>query len=148
MTFNLGNQLWEGGQTVSRDAITQVLQSHFHLEFLKRIDEIVIFHTLGKEQLTDIVDILLQHVSRGMADMGYSLDVSAKARDYVADVGCHPDFGARPLKRAIQREHQDPLALKILEGEFKVGDTIHVERGSDGLVLSSGVPNGERVVVE
>jgi ATP-dependent Clp protease ATP-binding subunit ClpB len=148
MTSNLGNQLWEGGQTVSRNAITQVLQSHFRPEFLNRFDGNVIFHTLGKEQLTRIVDILLQHVSRRMADKGYSLDVSAGTRDYLAEVGYHPDFGARPLKRAIQRELQDSLALKILAGEFKVGDTIYVGRGSDGLVLSSGVPNGERVVVE
>ncbi len=148
MTSNLGNQLWEGGQTVSRDAITQVLQSHFRPEFLNRIDEIVIFHTLGKEQLTRIVDILMQHVSRRMADKGYSLDVSAGARDYLTEVGYHPDFGARPLKRAIQRELQDPLALKILAGEFKVGDTIHVNRGSDGLDFSSDAPTVEGDVME
>ncbi|MGA2502986.1 MAG: ATP-dependent chaperone ClpB [Anaerolineales bacterium] len=148
MTSNLGNQLWEGGQTVSRDAITQVLQSHFRPEFLNRIDEIVIFHTLGKEQLTRIVDILMQHVSRRMADKGYSLDLSAGARDYLTEVGYHPDFGARPLKRAIQRELQDPLALKILAGEFKVGDTIHVNRGSDGLDFSSDAPTVEGDVME
>ena len=137
MTSNLGNQLWEGGQTVTRDAITQVLQAHFRPEFLNRIDEIVIFHPLDREQLAKIVDILLQQVSHRLADRGYTLEVSPTAREYLAEVGYHPDFGARPLKRAIQREVQDPLALKILSGEFKDGDTLRVDRGSQGLTFSA-----------
>jgi ATP-dependent Clp protease ATP-binding subunit ClpB len=140
MTSNLGNQLWEGGQTVTRDAITQVLQGHFRPEFLNRIDEIVIFHPLGKDQLTSIVDILLRQVTRRLADKGYSLEVSPAAREYLAEVGYHPDFGARPLKRAIQRELMDPLSLKILAGEFKDGDTIQVDGGPEGLVFAADAP--------
>ncbi len=137
MTSNLGNQLWEGGKTVTRDTMTQILQSHFRPEFLNRIDEIVIFHPLDKEQLSSIVNILLRHVSRRLVEKGYSLEVSPAAHLYLAEVGYHPDFGARPLKRAIQRELEDPLALKILSGEFKEGDRILVERTTDGLKFST-----------
>ena len=118
----------------------KVLQAHFRPEFLNRIDEIVIFHPLGKEHLAGIVTIQLQRVSRLLADKGYQLEVSQSARDYLAEVGYDPDFGARPLKRAIQRELQDPLALKILAGEFKEGDMIKVDRTAKGLTFVSGKP--------
>jgi len=140
MTSNLGNQLWEGGRTVTRDEVTQVLQDHFRPEFLNRIDEIVIFHPLGREHLAGIVDIQLKRVSHLLTEKGFHLDVSDAARKYLADVGYDPDFGARPLKRAIQRELQDPLALKILSGEFSDGDTIRVDSGKDELVFSVGEP--------
>ena len=146
MTSNLGNTLWENGHRVSRDEITRVLQAHFRPEFLNRIDEIVVFHPLGKEHLAGIVDIQLRRVSRLLAEKGYRLEVTEAAREYLAEVGYDPQFGARPLKRAIQRELQDPLALKILAGEFKEGDIIKVERGSAGLILRD-VPVVEGEVV-
>ena len=142
MTSNLGNELWEGGHKVTRDEITHVLQAHFRPEFLNRIDEIVIFHPLRKEQLAGIVDIQLRRVSKLLADKGYHLEVSEAAREYLAEVGYDADFGARPLKRVIQRELQDPLALKILAGEVHEGDTLRVDRGKEGLVFSSS-PQGE-----
>ena len=148
MTSNLGNQLWEGGRKVTRDEITQVLQGHFRPEFLNRIDEIVVFHPLRREDLRQIVDIQLDRLHRRIADRGYQLDVSERARDYLAEVGYDPDFGARPLKRTIQRELQDPLALKILSGEFHEGATIHVERGQESLVFKAAdslVVQGELV---
>ncbi len=148
MTSNLGNQLWEGGHAVTRDEITRVLQNHFRPEFLNRIDEIVVFHPLGKEHLAGIVDIQLRRVSQLLADKGYRLEVSEAAREYLAEVGYDPDFGARPLKRAIQRELQDPLALKILAGEFKEGDTIRVERGESGLTFSAAIETVVGEVVE
>lgn len=135
MTSNLGNQLWEGGHTVGRDEITRVMQAHFRPEFLNRIDEIVVFQTLGREQLAQIVDIQLRRSVRLLAERGFSLEVSPAAREYLAEVGYDPDFGARPLKRAIQRELQDPLALKLLAGEFQEGMTIFVDRGSEGLTF-------------
>jgi len=147
MTSNLGNQLWEGGRTVTRHEITRVLQAHFRPEFLNRIDEIVVFHPLGKEHLAGIVDIQLRRVSRLLAEKGYRLEVSEAAREYLAEVGYDPQFGARPLKRAIQRELQDPLALKILAGEFKEGDTIKVDRGKEGLTFTADVPVVEGEVV-
>jgi ATP-dependent Clp protease ATP-binding subunit ClpB len=136
MTSNLGNTLWEGGRQVGRDEITRVLQGHFRPEFLNRIDEIVVFHPLGREHIGSIVDIQLKRVADLLAGRGYTLEVSDAARDYLAEVGYDPDFGARPLKRAIQRELQDPLALKILAGEIREGDAIHVEKGAEGLTFS------------
>ncbi len=135
MTSNLGNQLWEGGKTVTRDEIVHVLQGHFRPEFLNRLDEIVIFHPLRKEHLAGIVDIQLRRVNRLLAEKGYHLEVTEAAREYLAEIGYDPDFGARPLKRTILRELQDPLALNILSGEFSEGETIHVDRGEDGLIF-------------
>jgi len=139
MTSNLGSQLWEGGRKATRDEINKVLQNHFRPEFLNRIDEIVTFHQLTKTHLAGIVDIQLRHVSKLLADKGYLLEVSEAAREYLAEVGYDPDFGARPLKRAIQRELQDSLALKILSGDFYEGDVIQVDRGEEGLVFSTAV---------
>ncbi|HTP01302.1 MAG TPA: ATP-dependent chaperone ClpB [Anaerolineales bacterium] len=144
MTSNLGNQLWEGGHDVTRDEITRVLQAHFRPEFLNRIDEIVVFHPLQKEQLAGIVAIQLRRVSQLLEDKGYHLEVTEAAREYLADVGYDADFGARPLKRVIQREVQDPVALKILSGEVHEGDTIQVDRGKSGLVFSTRT-QGEKV---
>jgi len=146
MTSNLGSQLWEGGRDATRDEITHALQSHFRPEFLNRIDEIVIFHTLSREQLSSIVDIQLRRVSGLLAEKGYGLEVAQAAREYLADVGYDPTFGARPLKRAIQRELQDPLALKILAGEFHEGETIQVERGKEGLIFRTSTPEKKRKI--
>jgi ATP-dependent Clp protease ATP-binding subunit ClpB len=133
MTSNLGNQLWDGGRQVSRDEITTVLQAHFRPEFLNRIDEIVVFHPLTREHISEIVGIQLRRVAGLLAERGYALEVSEAAREYLAEVGYDPDFGARPLKRAIQRELQDPLALKILSGELGEAELVRVERGPEGL---------------
>ena len=140
MTSNLGNQLWEGERIVTRDAINHVLQEHFRPEFLNRIDEIVVFHPLRKEHLAEIVDIQLRRVRQLLVNRGFNLEVSDEAREYIAETGYDPTFGARPLKRAIQRELQDPLALRLLAGEFDEGDTIVVDRGPEGLTFSSTVP--------
>jgi ATP-dependent Clp protease ATP-binding subunit ClpB len=133
MTSNLGNQLWEGGRSVEREEISAVLQAHFRPEFLNRIDEIVIFHPLNREQLSQIVAIQLRRVESLLAERGFDLQISPEAVDFLTEVGYDPDFGARPLKRAIQRELQDPLALKILSGDFLEGDTVQVDRGPHGL---------------
>ena len=148
MTSNLGNALWESGHAVTREEITRMLQANFRPEFLNRIDEIVTFHVLKKEHLAGIIDIQLRRVNQLLADKGYHLEVSAAAREYLADVGYDPDFGARPLKRAIQREMQDPLALKILSGEFVEGDTILVDRGPQGLTFSAKVEVVEGELVD
>jgi ATP-dependent Clp protease ATP-binding subunit ClpB len=137
MTSNLGNQLWEGGRSVSRDEITAVLQAHFRPEFLNRIDEIVIFHPLEREHLLKIVEIQLLRVAGLLSERGFDLEVTPEAAQYLTEAGYDPDFGARPLKRAIQRELQDPLALRILSGDFLEGELIRVERGQEGLEFSS-----------
>jgi ATP-dependent Clp protease ATP-binding subunit ClpB len=133
MTSNLGNQLWEGGRDVSHDEIMRVLQIQFRPEFLNRIDEIVVFHPLSREHIAQIVDIQLRRVAALLKERGFTLEVSEAAREHLAEVGYDPDFGARPLKRAIQRELQDPLALRILSGAFHEGEVVRVERGPDGL---------------
>ena len=148
MTSNLGNTLWENGRQVRREEITRILQAHFRPEFLNRIDEIVVFHPLGKEHLAGIVDIQLRRVAKLLAEKGYKLEVSESAREYLAEVGYDPQFGARPLKRALQRELQDPLALKVLAGELKEGDTIRVERDPAGLTFSAAMEVVEGEVVE
>lgn len=145
MTSNLGNQLWQGGRSVSRDEITGLLQSHFRPEFLNRIDEIVTFHPLEREHLRQIVEIQLRRVESLLSERGYDLEVTSEAIEYLTEVGYDPDFGARPLKRAIQRELQDPLALSILSGEFQEGDLIRVERGQEGLTFA---PAEQAVVLE
>ena len=107
----------------------------------------MVFHTLGKEHLAEIVEIQLRRVKKLLADKVYHLEVSDDARDYIAEAGYDPTFGARPLKRAIQRELQDPLALRILSGEFSEGDTILVELGPEGLTFTADVPVVEGEVV-
>jgi ATP-dependent Clp protease ATP-binding subunit ClpB len=130
--------LWQNGAAVDREQINRVLQAHFRPEFLNRLDEIVAFHPLSREHMAAIVEIQLQRVAKLLADRGYTLDLSPEAKLYLGEVGYDADFGARPLKRAIQRELQDPLALQVLGGEIHSGDTIHVGRGPDGLTFSAG----------
>ncbi len=116
--------------------INRVLQAHFRPEFLNRIDEIVIFHPLSRDQLAEIVDIQLRLLEKRLTERGLALEVTPPARDYLAETGYDPDFGARPLKRAIQRELQDPLAMAVLAGEIPEGSLVRVERGEAGLVFT------------
>jgi ATP-dependent Clp protease ATP-binding subunit ClpB len=148
MTSNLGNQLWDEGAKVSREQINRLLQTHFRPEFLNRIDEVVAFHPLTMQHLKQIVDIQLARTASRLAERGLRLEVSDDAKAYLAEVGFDPDFGARPLKRAIQRELQDPLSLRILSGDFVDGGTIRVERGEEGLEFSTPVDVLEGEVVE
>jgi len=138
MTSNLGSQLWsdpEKASQVTRDQVTDILKAFFRPEFLNRVDEIVIFKPLAKEDLVKIVSIQLGRVADLLAARGYTLQTTPAASAWLAEVGFEPEFGARPLKRAIQREVQDPLALKILSGLFREGDTITLDVGPDGLVF-------------
>ncbi len=145
MTSNLGSELWmHNPDEVQRESLNRVLQAHFRPEFLNRIDEIVIFHPLDRSHLARIVEIQLRHVEELLKSRGLKMEVTENARQYLADVGYDPDFGARPLKRSIQRELQDPLALHLLAGEFRPGETVLVDRGSEGLVFSA-VVEGEVV---
>lgn len=143
MTSNLGSQLWLNGESgqpkqVSRDEVVDLLKNFFRPEFLNRVDEIVVFKPLTREDLGAIVSIQLQHVANLLADRGLKLEISPSASEWLADAGYDPEFGARPLKRAIQREVQDPLALKLLSGEFSDGDTIKIELVGGGLSFEKG----------
>jgi len=137
LTSNLGSELWlnEKSVKVTRDAITQALKNHFRPEFLNRIDEIIIFHPLSRSDLVQIVEIQLRHVIELVSKRGYNLVISPEARAYLAEVGFDADYGARPLKRAIQHELQDPLAVKLLSGDFHEGETIQVDRGKEKLIF-------------
>jgi ATP-dependent Clp protease ATP-binding subunit ClpB len=144
MTSNLGGQwLLELGQENWAEAERQVrntLRQHFKPEFLNRIDDIVVFRPLARDHLLRIVDLQLGRVARLAADRGLTLEVTPDAKVMLVDEGYDPAFGARPLKRVIQRSVQNPLALALLEGEYVDGDTIRVERVGDRLhfVRSSG----------
>jgi ATP-dependent Clp protease ATP-binding subunit ClpB len=125
MTSNLGS----GG---SDDMVMAAVRSHFKPEFLNRVDEIVVFHRLSEEHIARIVDIQVEHLRQRLEDRGLGLDLTPAARAWVAKVGYDPDFGARPLKRVLQREVADPIALALLKGEYHDGDTILVDAAADG----------------
>jgi len=150
MTSNLGTELWDDparSAEATEEEVRQLLTLHFRPEFLNRIDEVIIFHRLTREDLRKIVDIQLRRVQARLEEQGYAMQVSGQAKDYLAEKGYDPVYGARPLKRAIQRELQDPLALKILAGEFAPGDTIIVGHGPEGLVFSMQ-PQAETAIGE
>jgi len=137
MTSNLGSEIWQQhNMNVSRDEISKVMRQHFRPEFINRIDEIVVFHKLDKQMLAEIVEIQLKHVNDLIADKGFKLEITPEAKEYIAEIGYDPDYGARPLKRVIQREIQDPLAVKILSGAYKPGSTIIASKGAEGLVFT------------
>jgi ATP-dependent Clp protease ATP-binding subunit ClpB len=144
MTSNLGSQaLMEGLEgkkgldKKARDEVMAALKDHFRPEFLNRVDEIVIFEPLKKEHITRVVDLQLARLDKLLAEKRIQLFLTPLAKDYLAEQGYDPVYGARPLKRAIQRYLQDPLALKILGGEFGPGATVQVDRAGDGLKFTS-----------
>lgn len=129
MTSNLGGELWMGGREVSvmRNSITHVLQAHFKPEFLNRIDEIIIFHSLSREDLVHVVDIQLRHVSALLAERGYRLEISPLARAYLAEVGYDADYGCVHSNGQFSASCKIRWQLRILSGDFHEGETIHVE---------------------
>src|SRR5512133_3752104 len=114
---------------------SEAMRDVFRPEFLNRIDEIVEFHPLSKEQIGDIVGLQLRRVEARLAERGLRLELTDAAREVLAEAGWDPTYGARPLKRAIQRMLENPLALRLLEGEFGEGDVVRVDGGEDGLVF-------------
>ena len=108
------------------------LHAHFKPEFLNRVDDIIIFRPLGKEQLVKIIELRLEDVRRLLAERKISLELTDAAKDLLFTEGFDPNFGARPLKRAIQKLVQDPLALKILDGEVLHGDHVSRRRRQEG----------------
>jgi ATP-dependent Clp protease ATP-binding subunit ClpB len=146
LTSNLGAEylaaLPEGAPaSQARDQVMQVVRATFRPEFLNRLDEIVLFNRLDRRHMREIVEIQLNRLAKLLADKRISLEVSDAAKDWLATAGYDPVYGARPLKRTIQRQLQDPLALMILEGKVKEGDTVRVDANARGLVI-----NGEEVV--
>jgi ATP-dependent Clp protease ATP-binding subunit ClpB len=107
--------------------VMEALRAHFKPEFLNRVDDILIFNPLGKEQLSKIVELRLEDLRKLLADRKISLEMTPAAKEMVFTAGYDPNYGARPLKRAIQKLIQDPLALKILDGEVLHGDHVMVD---------------------
>ena len=114
------------------------LKRHFRPEFLNRVDDVIIFQSLDEEELARIVDIQLGRLEKRLAQQNLTLDVDAAAKKLLAKEGYDPQFGARPLKRAVQEQLLNPLSMKLLEGEFKPGDKIKVSAEDDKLSLKSG----------
>ena len=142
MTSNIGSRwIKEMGPEAARSQVMQELDRAFRPEFLNRIDEVILFSSLTKEDLLAIVDIQVERLRRLLKQQQMDIVLSESAKVYLADKGYDPVFGARPLKRALQRELQDPLALAVLEGRFGPGDTIYVDyaEGQEGLSFSKAL---------
>ena len=141
MTSNIGSQfiteMGEGDETEMRRRVTEAMKAHFKPEFLNRVDDIIIFHRLSQEQLRQIVDIQVRELAERLENRGVGITLTDAAKDYLAREGFDPAYGARPLKRLIQKEIQDVLALKLLEGEFGEGQTIEVDCQDDQLTFAA-----------
>jgi ATP-dependent Clp protease ATP-binding subunit ClpB len=141
MTSNVGSQfLTELSDADDRDEIeTRVMESlrtHFKPEFLNRIDDVILYHQLGRSEIGTITEIQLRRVQQLLADRRLTLEVSPEAKELLADRGYDPQYGARPLKRAIQRMLQDPLAIELLEGRYPEGSKIRVDIDAAGASLT------------
>ncbi|MGZ3447748.1 MAG: AAA family ATPase, partial [Myxococcaceae bacterium] len=143
MTSNLGSQLllleMEAKETideVTRARVMDALRQHFRPEFLNRVDEIVIFEPLRRKEIGRIVEIQLARLKKLLEDRRLTLEMTPAAVAFLGEHGYDPVYGARPLKRAIQKYLQDPLAMKVLSGEYVAGDTVHVDAGKGALRFS------------
>ncbi|QUE31332.1 ATP-dependent chaperone ClpB [Francisella philomiragia] len=141
MTSNLGSHRIQEMQgqdyDTVKDAVMEMVLSHFRPEFVNRIDDAIVFEPLNKEMITEIAKIQIKRLEKRLRDLNIGLEVTAKAMDKLADAGFDPVFGARPLKRAIQSNLENPLALKLLDGEFKAEDKIVVDVDSDHNIVFS-----------
>ncbi len=151
MTSNLGTAFGAKGGTLGfrqhgdqgtfddgqlKGDIQDALRKHFRPEFLNRIDEIIIFHTLTKEQVIKIVDLQMREIAERLGDHGITIELTDAARTWVAEQGYDPAFGARPLRRTLQKQVESPLSVKLLRGEFQAGDAIIVDNNEDeGLIF-------------
>jgi ATP-dependent Clp protease ATP-binding subunit ClpB len=142
MTSNIGSLSLAGDMNsperfaLASEQVMTALRGHFKPEFLNRIDDIVVFHPLGTEQLTKIVDLRLEDLKQLLLDRKITLELTEAAKHALFTSGYDPAYGARPLKRAIQRMIQDPLAMKILDGEVLHGDHVVVDATDDKLTFA------------
>ena len=141
MTSNIGSEhilnlaADDSDYEAMRKKVLQALRQHFRPEFLNRIDDLIIFHTLKREELREIVGLQIKRIEHLLSEQKLSLELTDKALDYIVTEGYNPVFGARPLKRAIQREMENPIATKILENTFVEGDTIVIDTKKNRLVF-------------
>jgi ATP-dependent Clp protease ATP-binding subunit ClpB len=139
MTSNVGSQfiveLGSGEREEMERRVQEALRAQFKPEFLNRVDEVIVFRQLGRDEIGRIVEIQLERVKRLLTDRRIELEFTAEARQLLAEKGYDPHYGARPLKRVIQRMVQDPLAVRILEGEFPEGTKVRVDARVSGEAL-------------
>ena len=141
LTSNLGSDVLaaqpEGESTAMvQGQVMRVVRQHFRPEFLNRLDEIILFRRLQRADMASIVDIQLNHLRKLLADRKIAIQLDRAALEWLADEGYDPAYGARPLKRVIQRSLQNSLAGMILEGSIADGDTVRVSAGSQGLLIN------------
>src|SRR5579859_2239835 len=143
MTSNIGSHFiaetaikGEGMTEGVRREVMDALRAHFRPEFINRVDEIIVFHPLTREQMRHIVDIQLRGLVKRLEDRKIRVELTDRAKDLIIEEGYDPTYGARPLKRAIQRRILDPLAIKVLEGQFREGDTVRIDVKAGDLTFS------------
>jgi ATP-dependent Clp protease ATP-binding subunit ClpB len=146
LTSNLGSQAIANPvltEQQRKDAVLSIVQKHFKPEFLNRLDDLVVFHALATEELTQIVDIQVSRLAKRLAQRRLSLEVSPSARDWLALNGFDPVYGARPLRRLVQSAIGDQLAKELLGGEIRDGDTVMVDVVEDnsGLMVGRALAN-------
>ncbi|MBA2654611.1 MAG: ATP-dependent chaperone ClpB [Gammaproteobacteria bacterium] len=146
MTSNLGSHLIQdlagSSYEAMKKAVMDIVEQHFRPEFLNRIDEAVVFHSLGKDQIRNITKIQIERLQKRLQERDLHLELMEKALDYLANVGYDPVYGARPLKRAVQQYLENPLSRDILQGKFLPGDNIRVDYDGKDLLFTD-VPPGE-----
>ena len=130
---------WVASDAELKEKIMEDLKTFFRPEFLNRVDEIIIFNPLTRELLKQIVEIQVNRMKRFIKEKNVDLKLTDTAKEYFADIGFDPVYGARPLKRSLQREILNPLAMKILDRTFKEGDMVEVDFEADKIVFSKGV---------
>jgi ATP-dependent Clp protease ATP-binding subunit ClpB len=149
MTSNLGSQhivgLGQGRDDEVRHQVMEALRANFRPEFLNRIDETIIFRQLTKDQISEIVQIQLDQVSRRLSDRGITIVLTPAARELIATLGYDPAYGARPLKRVIQKQILDPLALKILNGDIREGETVTINEQDHEFTISGQLSDAQVV---
>ncbi|HWS45638.1 MAG TPA: AAA family ATPase, partial [Acidimicrobiia bacterium] len=138
MTSNLG----AGG---SEEQVLAATRAQFRPEFLNRIDEIVVFHRLSEADIERIVGLQVERLRARLAERGLTLELTPTAQAWIAKTGYDPDFGARPLKRVLQREVADPIALELLKGTYQAGDTVAVDASADGGLVFNAIVNADIV---
>ena len=157
MTSNIGTEYAKKGGTLgflrsgegtldeeeTRRAIEKSLKKTFRPEFLNRIDEVIIFHALTKEHVKKIVDLQMKEISARLAEQGITIELTEAAREWLAEQGYDPQFGARPLRRTLQRCVESPLSVQLLRGQFQAGDTVVIDVGEEGLTFTKKEPVAE-----
>jgi ATP-dependent Clp protease ATP-binding subunit ClpB len=139
MTSNIGSQyivdLKPGQEKQMRERVLEQLRAQFKPEFLNRVDEVIIFHQLTRDQVKQIIDLQVNSLKRRLSERHIDIELTDAAKELLLDEGYDPAYGARPMKRAIQRLVLDPLAVKVLGGEFKDGDMVVVDAGKVGIAF-------------